>query len=344
MIIDEVGEMIRHLHQEIPLATRYSKLVDPDGDNGRLVFHKECPKHTRSGNCDNCFLEPIGLECIYKSGLAIRELRHPEEVRIQRDGKCLREFVNPLTPRLEEFELGPEVRVGSTTFAREVLGHRRRPISNSYRKNVILPLFRRNEMTHKHPREDPYQVLTYMMDAAFRPVITIERPVEATTGLAVDTSNAGDTGVVLPRATCGIHRLRWTDLAVLEKMRRFAESEGVGIVFAGAVLSPDERDTIKQVWPDLVKREHPGQDRKIRQVALVFVNGYESGCERGSGRQALNPILDASGDAGDSPRVFRSARGCCVSPCRPGKSRGVPVEHRATPATVNRFRRKRSPV
>jgi len=85
------------------------------------------------------------------------------------------------------------------------------------------------------------------------------------------------------------------DLMVFEKMRRFAEEEQVGIVFAGASLSPGEKAVLHEVWPDLVEHQHAGQDRKIKQVALIFVDGY---CGRGTlvtpeGRLITSPLEEA---------------------------------------------------
>jgi len=220
LIIDEVGDLVRHQYMEVPLAQRYSRRDDPDGEGGTLVYHKECVKRTRCGNCDNCHLEPIGLECVYKSGLAIRELRHPECVRIEKDGKRMRVFSNPLTPKIEEFDLGPEIRVGSTTFARQILGHRGRAVGAVNRKTAWIVLFKRDQRTRKHPRELTWNVFTHMLDLAYKPVMTVERPVDAITGAVVDTSKTGDSTVILPRGTCDVPRVRWTDL------RLFSQASG----------------------------------------------------------------------------------------------------------------------
>ena len=84
---------------------------------------------------------------------------------------------------------------------------------------------------------------------------------------------AWDEGVTFPLATCGVARLLLTDLLALEKLRRHAEHEGVGLIFAGATLVADDVAVLREVWPGLAEREHPYPDRRIRQVALAFPEG-----------------------------------------------------------------------
>jgi hypothetical protein len=123
-----------------------------------------------------------------------------------------------------------------------------------------------------------------MLEFADRPVVVRERPIDAegkpvtsgTLDLRIRSGGAGkwDDDIVFPRETCEVPRLRFTDLAVLEKFRRHAATERVGVLLLGATLGPDDRDVLRAVWPDLVERQHPYPDRKIGQVALVFPDGY----------------------------------------------------------------------
>jgi hypothetical protein len=296
IIVDEIGELVRHQHRELPLAHRYTSKSHPDGQGGRQIFLTDCPKKNHSGNCANCTLEQIGVECGFNPGLALRELRHPAPIEVDGDGKRLREYVNPLTPPIDAFELGPLRRVGTTTFACEVRGYKNRSIDPRRLPMGLIRLFKPDPVSHKHPTEDPEVVFSHMLDFAYRPVMTLELPIDATTGAIADITQNPDAGVIFPWATCSVPRLRWTDLMVLEQMRQFAEKQKVGIVLLGPELSTDENDTLRTIWPGMVERQHAGQERKIKQVAVVFVNRY---CGQGAlitreGRLVTSP-LEAAG-------------------------------------------------
>jgi len=284
IIVDESRELIRHLQMEIPLGHRFSKRVHPDGDGGTIVYLSECPKKSRSGNCGNCVLELVGPESEYGHGIAIRELRHPAPVKFDSEGKRLRQFNSPVTLAIEDFELGPEVRVGTTTFAAAVVAYQGRKLGQLTRHTAPIRLFERDRQSGKHPKELPGEIITSMLEFAHHPRVTWERPVKATSGETVDPivlaakigeeQTKWDTDLIFPRATCNVARLRFTDLAVLEQMRRYAEAQEVGVVLAGPALSPDERDVLKTIWPDLEERSYDAPSRKIKQVALVFPDGY----------------------------------------------------------------------
>ena len=47
-----------------------------------------------------------------------------------------------------------------------------------------------------------------------------------------------------------------------------------GLIFVGATFSPDDRDLLRSLWPDLVERSHPYPQRKIKQLAIITPEGY----------------------------------------------------------------------
>lgn len=51
-----------------------------------------------------------------------------------------------------------------------------------------------------------------------------------------------------------VHRLIFADLSSLEKLRRFAQQNKVGIVFSGATTSKTDRQVLREVFPDVVER------------------------------------------------------------------------------------------
>jgi hypothetical protein len=134
-----------------------------------------------------------------------------------------------------------------------------------------------------------------MIPFAHRPVVTVERAIDAKgpegvpiTGEALaarikaakeaedqgKTAPAWDQDILFPRLTCGCRRLRFTDMAGLEELRRHAAQHGVGIVLAGAYVGNDDLDVLRAVWPDLVEKRHPYPDRKIKQIAIVALEGH----------------------------------------------------------------------
>jgi hypothetical protein len=53
---------------------------------------------------------------------ALRELKHPRAIQFDPDGQPLNKFKDTREMPLEDFELGPKVRVAGTTWAAQVLG------------------------------------------------------------------------------------------------------------------------------------------------------------------------------------------------------------------------------
>jgi hypothetical protein len=102
--------------------------------------------------------------------------------------------------------------------------------------------------------------------------------------------------VIFPRPTCNVRRLHFTDLAILEQLRRYAETQQVGVVLAGPPLSPDEADVLTTIWPDLTERCYEAAERKIKQVALVFLDGYcGPGALRGPDDRLVTAPLEKCG-------------------------------------------------
>jgi hypothetical protein len=83
-----------------------------------------------------------------------------------------------------------------------------------------------------------------------------------------------ESRVIFPRETCNVPRLRFADLTALEKLRRFAQDQQVGVIFAGATFSPDDQALLRELWPDLAERSHAYPQRKIKQLALVAPEGH----------------------------------------------------------------------
>jgi hypothetical protein len=283
LIIDEAPELVRACRWEIPLAHRVRHKDHPDGSGGRLVPLKDCPKSNRSGNCADCVRR---LQCgeLRFNPFAIRELGPPRGIDLDGDGHELRRPQKPLVVTAEDLALGGARRVGHTTFAAEVLAWRGRPIDANTRRTAPLYLFR-GEGEGRQPPETPHEILGHLLEHAFRPVVTWERPVDEG-GRDVDPEllkfriehpsrhAAWDEGITFPLATCNVPRLRFADLAGLEQMRRFAREQEVGIVFAGATPTTDDAAVLREVWPGLEGRRHAYPERKIRQAAVVFLDDH----------------------------------------------------------------------
>lgn len=280
LVIDEVSELIRQSRVEIDLAHRTGQRTNPDASGGTIVPRDHCPKFNHSSNCANCILVGHGGVSRFNK-FGIRELVPPPRIETDADGNRLRKPRYPLSLTDTDLTTGPEVRVGDTTFARQLLAYRGRPIDTAARRTADVFLYQGDETP-----DAVEDILGHMLQFAFRPVVTIERPVNdlgepvKSRTLALryeqgDTKWADD--IVFPRTTCEVPRLRFADLMVLEQIRRFARKAGVGVVLTGATLAPDDRDILREVWPGLDERQHPYPDRKIRQVAIVAPDGYRGG-------------------------------------------------------------------
>jgi hypothetical protein len=285
IVIDEASEFIRASRHEVELEHRTAMRRYPDHTGGSHVHLDRCPKSSRSGNCHNCTLVSHGGVASFNS-YGIRELCKPPRVVV--DGNETR-YVRALAPlELEagELQLGEKLRVGDTTFAAEVLGFRSQPIDELSRRTAPVFLFVRPREEEGQEPESLEDVLGHMLQFAQNPVVTWEHPIDAEGGLAdvealrdlIEREQKNwDAGVVFPHLTCAVPRLRFADMYGFEQLRRFAKVQKIGIAFLTAHLNPDDAEMLRTIWPSLVLREHPYGERRIRQVAVVSVQGYQGG-------------------------------------------------------------------
>jgi hypothetical protein len=282
LIIDEADGLVRACRWEIPLAHRVTLRREPDRSCSRLVPLLDCPMSNRSGNCGNCTLVTQGGEPRFNK-YKIRELRPPQQVTIDAEGNRLGKPFRPLEVTNDDLTLGPRIRVGDTTFAAQVLNWQGKPIDAATRRTASHYLYQKDEHDEP-PQELPLEVLGHMLECAYRPVVTWERPLDEE-GNPVDPDllkfrieHPGKrdwaTGIVFPWQTCNAPRLRLTDLVGLDKMRQFAAEQKVGITFTGATLTSDDEAVLREIWPRMVERKHPYPDRKIRQTAIVFLDDH----------------------------------------------------------------------
>jgi hypothetical protein len=281
IVTDESPELVKSCRVEIPLAHRARHRAEPDHHGSRLIPLKDCPKRNQSGNCANCRLGQPGMIASYNR-YGIRELRHPRAIEHDPDGQPLTKFKDPLNVSPDDFDLGPKLRIAGTTWAAQVLGYRGKRIQEVERRTAILLLFR-HDQTGGQLHEIPNEVLAHMIEFAWRPVITWDHPIDLD-GNIIDPAvladrftnkeQGVDSSVIFPRETCNVPRLRFADLAGLERLRRFAVDQQVGVIFAGANFSPDDQALLRELWPDLVVRSHPYPARKIRQLAIVAPEGH----------------------------------------------------------------------
>ena len=286
VVIDEVSDFIRQARQEFPFQHRVKRCNNPDLSGGSIVPLQNCPKSNRSGNCANCCLVDHGGS-IYFNSYKIRELGFPREIKTTADGERLTRPHDPLQVDINQVGLGEEVRVADTTFASAVNSWYGTPLDELTRRTAPLALFRRDRETKRAPSETQREIMTSFLQFAHNPVLSRESPVDADgnkqsgeiLAAMIETEPKDwDEGITFPWETCGVARLRLTDMMPLEQLRRHAVKERVGVLFVGATLVADDKEILRDVWPGLVECSHPYPDRRIKQVALVTPQGY-----RGSG-------------------------------------------------------------
>ncbi len=280
LIIDEAAEFLRMSRVEIPLKARARHQTEPDHNGSRHTFLRDCPKRNQSGNCAGCTLMATGMYAAFNR-FRIRELRPPRTIEYDAINNPLTRFRDPLDVSVDDFELTPKVRVGGTTFAAKVLGFRGERIEAMARRTAAINLFQ-HDPSGGQLHEAPDPVLANMLEFAWRPVITWEHPLD-TEGNIVDTGElvgrivrreqGWDASVIFPRETCDVPRLQFADLAGVEKLRRFADDQQVGVLFVGVTLGRDDRDLLSEIWPEILERSHPYPQRKIRQLAIVAPDG-----------------------------------------------------------------------
>jgi hypothetical protein len=201
---------------------------------------------------------------------------------------------------LTDFMLGPKVRISGTTWAAEVLGFRGKSIQKIDRWTATPRLFKTDRMGG-HPYERPDDVLANLLEFAWRPVITWEHPVDIDGQIIDPTAIEGrikrreqgwDASVVFPRESCDVPRLRFTDMVGLEMIRRFAADHNIGVIFASATFSPDDRELMCEMWPDLAERSHPYPERRIQQLAIIAPDGHygPGGLVTKNGRLVTAPL------------------------------------------------------
>src|SRR5262249_3505426 len=84
--------------------------------------------------------------------------------------------------------------------------------------------------------------------------------------------------VLLPPGACGVDILQFFDPLPLEMVHRHAASHGQGVVLAGLDdIDEDERDLLRTVLGRLDETEHAYPDRKIKRLAVAFLDGDHTG-------------------------------------------------------------------
>ena len=262
IIIDEVSDFIRQARQEFPLQHRVKRCNNPDLSGGSIVPLQNCPKSNRSGNCANCCLVDHGGS-IYFNSYKIRELGFPREIKTTADGERLTRPHDPLQVDIKQVGLGEEVRVDDTTFASAVNSWYGTPLDERTRRTAPLALFRQDRETKRAPSETQREIMASFLQFAHNPVLSREYPVDAdgnklTSEILAEMIETEpkdwDGGITFPWETCGVARLRLTDMMPLEQLRRHAVKERVGVLFVGATLVADDKEILRDVWPGLVER------------------------------------------------------------------------------------------
>ncbi|MBV8314070.1 MAG: hypothetical protein JOZ53_03960, partial [Planctomycetaceae bacterium] len=288
ILIDEVSALIQACRVDLPLEHRVTTRHDPDRAGGHKVPLRDCPRSNRSGNCANCTIHrPFGFG--YGAKVAyniygIRELVPPRSFDFNATGGLTKtEERRPVVVEADDLTLGlPELRrVGDTAFAANVVAYRGREIESSTRRTAPVWIYK-PDPSGVDPNEDPAEVLGHMLDFAHHATLMVEHAVGpggiALTSAELEAAYHRDRkhwadGIVFPRETCEVPRLRFTDLLCLEQVRRFADANHVGVAFADATLSDSDAALIRDVFPAAVLHEHPYPDRKVDQVAIVALDG-----------------------------------------------------------------------
>jgi hypothetical protein len=303
VIVDETSELIRQIRWQIDFESRYRLRKNPDGTGGTLEPLRDCPRSNWSGNCANCVLEPVGGELRFNS-FGIRELGPPRAIQVDAAGTRLRKPCSPLMIDDGALIRGPRKRVGHTTFASRVISWRGKPVDGSTRRTAPIFQFRTDPRRKQHP-EPAADVLAHLLEFAFLPVIIWEYAVNNNgepigskdlKRQATTESRGWDHNITFPRQTCEVRRLLLADLYVLEQLRQFTKKNDVGIAFVGAALTQDDFGVLREVWPELLHRQHPYPPRKIRQAAVVFVEGKHGiGSLRDADNRLLTHALEKTG-------------------------------------------------
>jgi hypothetical protein len=279
-LIDEEPAFTAACHQEIFFDHRVAVRVYPDESGALRLPILECPFRNCSGSCTNCGLVKRGGEQRFNV-FGIRELAFPSPTGVDRNKKKLRKAFKPVRIKESDYTLGPEVRVGPNTFAASLLSWRGIAVETNARKTAAI-FNHRPDKGGNQPAEENHEIIAHYLKFAFRPIITWEMAIDSE-GNQVDPhtlrtkikrekdSSAGIGNYRFPWYTCQVRRLRFADLLGFEKLRRYADTHKVGIAFTAATMTKADSDVLHEVWPELVERQHPYPNRKVRQVAVAFV-------------------------------------------------------------------------
>jgi hypothetical protein len=189
--------------------------------------------------------------------------------------------------------------------ASAVLAYRDEEIDPGSWASLEIEYFQRQEGEDWHPEEDPEDVLASLLAFAHNPVVTSEHPVDRR-GLTVPSSalvrkiRRGDDwrdGITFPTSPCECRTLLLTDMMPLVALARYAANYGTGIVLLEGTPLDHDLEVLRAALPGLVTRRHARGAPKIRQAAVVIVDG-QVGINGlvGRDRHLLTSSLERHGD------------------------------------------------
>jgi hypothetical protein len=182
------------------------------------------------------------------------------------------------------------------------------PVGGEGRKSAPIALYSKGPEGDQE-EEDPGDVVASMLAFGWRPTMTWEYAVdEQQDKIKPDMLQARQQiaklnkeanwaeGITFPTRACQAPRLLFGDTMALEQLRRYTAKEGVGVVLTGATLTKSEDAMLKDVLPTLVVHDHPGQAKKIKQAAVVFLDGQHSmDCLIDPDRRLFTHVLERHG-------------------------------------------------
>jgi hypothetical protein len=284
IMIDEDSAFINNCRHAIPLTHRTKDKDDSDGSAASRIPNHRCPMSSHSGNCGNCALRDHGGSPHFDD-YGYRRLGKPWVVRLDENGRPTGSPHNPLRVSEGDLKLETKKRSGFTTWAAEVLEFKYSKIGTALAKPIQY-FSRVKDSKHSHPRETHDEILAHMLGRSHNPIVSWEYPI-GPSGSQVDVSNLKrkikrededwSEGVRFPHGVCEVPSLLFTDREPLESLRRYAEKYQTGLLWVGATSLADDEEILSSVfplmWPTTV---HPYPDRKIKQVAIVSMDGHRS--------------------------------------------------------------------
>ncbi|MBV8235342.1 MAG: hypothetical protein JO075_06545, partial [Acidimicrobiia bacterium] len=292
LLIDELGLLIAHSRFNIPLEHRVRHRRRPDGRGGRLEPVAACPlRQALNGSCVDCTLHrPFGRgfgRVLGYNGHNVKEFQRVPHFTTNAAGSpVITEVVDPLVLDLGDFTFAhPEPRrVAHTVFANSIVAYRGRPIDARTRLGAPVFTFH-TEPEGGEPAETPEAIFGHLMEFGFEVTLIVEQPIGPEGGIVTPEEilahraqdpRAWRDHFVWPRNPCQVPFIVGVDLYGLEKIRRYAERHGRGVVFADGTPTESVLKPVREVFPDLETIDFPDQARKIEQVALVALEGYHS--------------------------------------------------------------------